>query len=156
MVTIRLPEDFKEFLQLLNANEVDYLVVGGYAVAYHGYARPSGGLNVWVRPSADNAARLVQAIAEFGFDSPEVTCDLFTHEPQNVIMGFPPFRIEIHTTLPGVDFERCWPRCRRDSLDGADVNLIALEDLKANKRAAGRPRDLEDLAHLTESASAAS
>lgn len=148
MVTIRLPEDFREFIQTLNANQVDYLVVGGYAVAYYGYVRPSADLNIWVDRSAGNAARLVHALAEFGFDSPEVTEDLFTAANRNICMGHPPYRIEIHTTLPGVEFGGCWTQRRHDRLDGTEANLIALEDLKRNKRAAARPRDLEDLEHL--------
>ena len=94
MATIRLPPDFKEFLRLLNANRVEYLVVGGYAVGLHGYPRATVDLDVWVRATPDNAERLVQALRAFGFDLPTLQSQLFVDPRSIVRFGTPPFRIE--------------------------------------------------------------
>ena len=148
MVTTRLPSDFKEFLQLLHAHEVDYLLVGGYAVAYYGYPRATADMNIWVAMTPSNAARLVAALDAFGFGPPEVREDLFLKDNQSIRMGVPPLRIELLTTIAGVEFDGCYSRRHADNFDGIAVNLIALDDLRRNKRAAGRPRDLDDLEHL--------
>jgi hypothetical protein len=148
MVTTRLPSDFKEFIQLLNTHGVDYLVVGGYAVAFYGYPRATADLNVWVGTTPENARKLVEVLDEFGFGSPDVQEDLFLKDHQSIRMGMPPLRIEILTTISGVEFGNCFGRRRADAFDGVNVSLIAREDLETNKRAAGRPRDLDDLAHM--------
>lgn len=148
MATIRLPPDFKEFLQLLNANQVEYLLIGGYAVAYHGYPRGTADMDVWIAIHPDNAARIVAALKAFGFDVLALSPDLFLKEGQVIRMGMPPVRIEIATTISGVRFEDCYAERVADVLDGVEVNLISLEHLKANKKASGRLRDLDDLEHL--------
>ena len=102
MGTIQLTPDFKEFLKLLNSKRVEYLLVGGYAVGYHGYPRPTGDMDIWVARTRDNAQRLVEALAQFGFICP---AELLLQENQLVQMGVPPFRIEILTTIDGVDLE---------------------------------------------------
>ena len=148
MATIRLPSDFKEFLRLLGAHQVEYLLVGGYAVAYHGYARATADMDIWVRRSPENAERLVEALKEFGFDVPGLAPELFLKEDQIVRMGVPPLRIEIITSVSGIAFEDCYPHRIVDELDGVEVNVIDREHLKLNKRAAGRHKDLDDLEHL--------
>ena len=100
-----LTDDFREFLRLLNVQGVDYLLVGGYAVGLHGYPRATIDLDVWIRPVADNAERVVAALRAFGFDLPEVQPSLFLSPRALVRFGVPPFRIELMTTIDGVDYE---------------------------------------------------
>lgn len=148
MATPVLPPDFKEFLKFLNAKRVEYLLVGGYAVGYHGYPRGTADIDFWVAISPANARNVTAAIREFGFTSPELTEQLFTEANRVARMGLPPFRIEVITSASGVNFSECYSRRVIDVLDGVPVNIISLEDLKTNKAAAGRPQDLNDLQHL--------
>ena len=145
---IRLPPDFKEFLKLLNAHKVEYLLVGGYAVGYHGYARATADMDIWIAVSQANAARIVAVLKEFGFDPPELSPELFLKEWQIIRLGVPPVRIEIATTISGVNFSECYAQRVVDELDGVKVYLISLKHLKANKKAAGRHQDLADLENL--------
>jgi len=148
MATIHLPPDFKEFLRLLNAHKVEYLLIGGYAVGYHGYPRATADLDIWVAVHPANADRLVAALKEFGFDLPDLTPDLFLREWQIIRLGLPPVRIEIATTISGVNFAECYAERVEDTLDGVPVNLISRQHLKQNKKASGRHQDLADLEHL--------
>ena len=148
MASVNLPSDFKEFLKLLSDHEVEYLLVGGYAVAYHGYPRATADMDIWVAINPHNAQRLVDAIRAFGFEMPELSPDVFLKKNQIIRMGVPPIRIEIVTTASGVDFEECYAARLVDELDGVAVSVINLEHLKINKKAAGRHRDLDDLEHL--------
>lgn len=143
-----LSRDFREFLQCLNAHDVDYLVIGGHAVAFHGYPRATADLDVWVAVDRTNANRIVTALREFGFDLPELVPSLFQEPDRVVRMGLPPNRIEIQTGIDGVRFEDCVARGVSVTLDGVAVRIIGLDDLKANKRASGRNKDLADLDHL--------
>lgn len=143
-----LTKDFKEFLQCLNAHEVDYLVIGGHAVAFHGYPRATADLDVWVAVDETNASRLVAALRAFGFDLPELTPSLFLEPGRVIRMGIPPNRIEIQTGIDGVQFRDCQPRGVAAELDGIRLRFISLEDLKANKKASGRNKDLADLDEL--------
>jgi len=148
MATIHLPSDFKEFLRLLNVHKVEYLLIGGYAVHYHGYPRATADMDVWIAVHPDNAGRVVAALKEFGFDLPDLSPDLFLKPWQIIRLGVPPVRIEIATTISGVDFTECYARRVQDTLDAVPANLIGLEDLKRNKKASGRYQDLADLEHL--------
>src|SRR6266852_5578827 len=106
MATIQLPPYFKEFLKLLNSNHVEYLVIGGYAVNYYGYARATAVLDIWIASTTENANRVARLLKEFGFG--QVDPDLF-REPRRVIrMGVPPVRLEILTTISGVEFAECY------------------------------------------------
>lgn len=145
---IRLPPDFKEFLQLLNSHGIEYLVVGGYAVAYHGYPRATGHIDIWIAIHPETARRLIDALRDFGFTTAPIAPDLFLKEHQVIRMGLPPVRIELLTTLSGVGFADCYARRTTDLLDGVQVTLISLDDLKTNKNAAGRLKDLNDLENL--------
>ena len=144
----QLTTDFKEFLRLLNANHVDYLLVGAYAVGLHGYPRATVDLDVWVRPTPDNAARVIEALREFGFDVPTIEPRLFIDRRSIVRFGVPPFRIEIMTSIDGVSYDKCWNNRETFDMDGLAVSVISLADLKTNKRAAGRHKDLNDLENL--------
>ena len=148
MATTHLPPDFKEFLRLLNAHKVEYLLIGGYAVGYHGYPRATADMDIWVAVHPANADRLVAVLKEFGFDLPDLSPELFLREWQIVRLGVPPVRIEIATTISGVDFGECYAERVEGTLDGVGVNVIDLEHLKRNKKASGRHQDLADLEHL--------
>jgi hypothetical protein len=135
-------------LQLLNAHQVDYLLIGGYAVGYHGYPRATVDMDVWIARNPANAKKIVTVLKEFGFQSPELTTDLFLKEKRIVRMGVPPLRIEVTTGIDGVEFDECYVERISDSIDGVPVSLINLRHLTINKQASGRPKDLNDLEHL--------
>ncbi len=143
-----LNQDFKEFIQSLNDNGVRYLVVGGYAVALHGYPRYTKDFDVWIEMSAENAARMVAALEQFGFASLGLTAEDFLVPDQIIQLGYPPNRIDILTTLPGVEFSECYPSRIIVEIDGVPINFIDLENLKRTKRASGRLQDLADLENL--------
>lgn len=149
MATIRLPSDFKDFLRLLNSHEVKYLLIGGFAVGYHGYPRATGDMDVWIEVSPENAKKMVRVLKSFGFDVPGLNPGVFLENRQVIRMGVPPLRIEVITDISGVEFERCFERRVTDSLDGIPVSIIGIEDLKMNKKASGRTKDLNDLDHLS-------
>ena len=148
MATIHLPADFKEFLRLLSVHGVEYLLIGGYAVGYHGYPRATADMDIWVGVHPSNAERIVAALQKFGFDLPDLSAELFLRQWQIIRLGVPPVRIEIATTISGVDFAECYADRVEDTLDDVPVNLISLKDLKRNKQALGRHQDLADLEHL--------
>jgi len=148
MDILTLPADFREFLKLLNSQRVEYLLVGGYAVGFYGYPRATADMDIWVALDANNAKRLVTVLQQFGFDVPELQSDLFMQENKIIRLGVPPFRIEILTTLSGVSFKECYARRQRHVVDDLEVDFLSLADLKSNKRAAGRHKDLDDLEHL--------
>ncbi|MFN3762039.1 MAG: hypothetical protein ACK4WK_02410 [Anaerolineae bacterium] len=143
-----LNPDFREFIQSLNDNGVRYLVVGGYAVAFHGYPRYTKDFDVWIEMSQENAARMVAALQQFGFGSLGLTEADFLVPDQIIQLGYPPNRIDILTTLPGVEFAECYPLRIVEEIDGLPVNFIDLENLKRTKRASGRLQDLADLEYL--------
>lgn len=145
-----LPFDFKEFLRLLNETEVQYLLVGGYAVGYHGYPRATADMDIWVAVSPDNAEKLVKAFHQFGMKAPELTPDLFLQYGRIIRMGMPPMRIEVLTEIDGVSFAECYAARTTTKIDGQTVHLISREHLRANKLASGRHKDLDDLEHLPE------
>jgi predicted nucleotidyltransferase len=145
---IELPFDFKEFLKLLNDKGVEYLLIGGYAVAYHGYPRATNDMDLWIAVHPDNAERVTAAVHEFGFTVPELTSRLFLQENKIIRMGVPPMRLEIATGISGVEFDECFKSRIVDVLDGVQVNIIDLVHLRANKKAAGRFKDLADLENL--------
>lgn len=148
MATIHLPPDFKEFFQLLNSHKVHYLVIGGYAVAYHGYPRATGDIDIWIATNPDNAKKTVQAIKEFGFADPDISEEIFLKEDQVIRMGVPPLRIELLTTISGVDFKACYANRIDETIDEVEISFIDLEHLKQNKKASGRHIDLNDLEKL--------
>ena len=147
-MAVKLPTDFKEFLRLLNANEVEYLLIGGYAVGCYGYPRATADMDIWIAINPDNADKLVKVLKEFGFDEPDLTTEIFLKDWQIIRLGFPPVRIEISTTISGVNFADCFSRRKIETLDGVEVNMISLKDLKINKKASGRLQDLSDLEKL--------
>lgn len=142
-----LNPDFKEFAEWLNAKGVEYLVVGGYALAAHGHPRYTGDIDFWVRPTPDNIDRLLSALTAFGFGSLGLQAGDFGADTV-VQLGQPPRRIDLLTTIDGVTFEHCYARREPVELAGVQLNIIGLEDFKINKRATGRLKDLADLESL--------
>ncbi len=134
---------------MLNVHHAEYLLVGGYAVAWHGYPRATADLDVWVRTTPDNARRVLAALEAFGCGASAGAGVSELTTPGRILrMGVPPLRIEIQTTASGLTFEACHQRRVDGELDGVPVPVLSLDDLKRNKRAAGRYKDLADLENL--------
>jgi len=148
MEKIELHPDFKDFLRLLNSHGVEYLIVGGYAVGYHGYPRATGDMDIWIGVSESNAQKAARVLRDFGMPDEQVSEKLFLDRDKIIRMGIPPVRIEVITGASGVDFSDCYSRRESTDIDGVPLNFISLNDLKANKRACGRHKDLDDLEHL--------
>ena len=143
-----LNQDFKEFIQSLNANQVRYLVIGGYAVALHGYPRFTKDIDIWIEMTPENADRMLLALTQFGFVSLDLKPDDFMTPDQVIQLGYPPSRIDLLTTPDGVDFETCYTARLETEIDGILVNFIDIENLRRNKKASGRLQDLADLENL--------
>jgi hypothetical protein len=143
--------DFVEMLSALSAAGAEFLLVGAHALSVYGVPRSTGDLDLWVHATPENAARVWQALTSFGAPLAELSPDDFT-QPETVFQfGIPPNRIDMLTTLSGVDFATAWKRRGTVRVEGIEVPLIGREDFVANKRATGRPKDLSDLALLEES-----
>ena len=147
---LELPKDFKEFLRLLRAHGVEYLLIGGWAVGYHGYPRFTDDLDVWIAIAPANAARVVETLIDFGFDVPELAADLFLQDDKIIRIGVEPVRIEVMTTISGVKFGDCYRERLETTLDNEPVSLISLRHLRLNKKASGRAKDLADVENLPE------
>lgn len=148
-VQMELDQDFNEFVELFIAHEVRFLIVGGYALAAHGVPRATGDLDAWVLADKGNADRIVVALQAFGFGDIGVDSDDFDRQDSVVQLGYPPYRIDILTSIDGVDFEAAWQRRTEVRIGNLNVPFIGREDLIANKRAAGRPQDIVDVDRLT-------
>ena len=143
-----LPRDFKEFIELLNKNNVRYIVIGGYAVVYHGYVRSSNDIDIWIDIREDNIKKLIKVLDEFGFSSLNIKETDFL--PNQIIqLGYPPNRIDLITTPAGIEFETCYESKEQVSIDDTAVNIIDLENLIKAKKASNRTRDLADIEELT-------
>ena len=143
-----LNQDFKEFLELLNKHEVKYLVVGGYSVAIHGHPRYTKDIDIWILTDRHNSEALLLALDEFGFGSLDLSVTDFETQGQVVQLGNAPARIDILTSLTGVDFDACWQNRLEVEEEGLVYPVISLGDLRTNKRALGRHQDLADLEEL--------
>ena len=148
MAKMLLPQDFKDFLRLLNSYNVQYLLIGGYAVGYHGYPRATADMDIWIAINKTNAKKLVRVLQDFGFDQEEINEDLFLQKSKIFRMGNPPIRIELLTTISGVTFSSCYKSRIEDEIDGITIKIINLENLKTNKKASARHKDLDDVNHL--------
>lgn len=145
-----IQNDFKEWLESLNRNGVNYLIVGAYALAHHGVPRATGDLDIYVEPSPDNAQRLLKALSEFGFSSLGLTADDFLKPDHVVQLGMPPVRIDLMTGLSGVKWSEAWEEKEPGSYGGIPVAFIGRRTFVANKKRTGRLRDLADLESLEE------
>lgn len=141
-----LNKDFKEFIKLLNAHNVRYLVVGGYAVALHGYPRYTKDLDIWILVDPANAINMANALRDFGFTGLNPSDFLIPDE--FVQLGYPPNRIDIITSCEGLDFETAYARKEKVGVDDLEVHFLDLDSLLVNKRAVGRPQDKADVSNL--------
>jgi len=141
-------KDFKEFIQLLNDHEVLYLVVDGYAVAFHGYPRYTKDIDLWIWLDKGNAEKLLNVLDDFGFGSLDLKVEDFISPEQVLQLGSPPNRIDILTDLKGIDFKQCYSSRVEFSIEGTKINFIDLGNLKKTKKATGRHQDLADLENL--------
>lgn len=145
---MRLSSDLREFLELLNARGVDYLVVGAHSLAFHGRPRYTGDLGVLIFPSDTNAKVLVELLTEFGFADSRFTASDFIEGDQIIQLGRPPNRIDLLTSLTGVTNAEAFAGKVRAEIDGVPVFFLGKRQLIQNKRAVARPQDLADLAEL--------
>ena len=145
---MNLEKDLREFIELLNTLNVRYIVVGAYAVSYHGYPRFTGDIDLFVELSPENAKRIVNVIERFGFAELGLSIDDFLKEGKVVQLGVAPNRIDLLTFLSGVAFQEAWATREEAEIGGLTVPIISKEMLKRNKAASGRLQDLADLEHL--------
>jgi len=147
---MEIPNDFKELLELFNSHKVEYLIVGGYALAFHGAPRVTGDIDLFVRPTGENAERILAALDAFGFASLNLSKDDFTTPGMVVQLGVPPVRVDLITRVSGVP----WEKADADKVAGlygsTPVYFIGRDDFIANKKATGRKKDLADIEALGE------
>jgi len=144
-----LPPDFREFLACLNAAGVEYLLIGGHAVSFHGYPRVTSDMDVWINRTPENADRAVTAIRKFFSDEMAGLATAQLLDPEIVThFGARPHLIEVLNRISGGDFPQAWGRRVEADYDGVPVHMISLADLKLNKQASARPKDLADLSQL--------
>ena len=146
---MELDKDFNEFVELFLEHNVRFLIVGGYALAAHGLPRATGDLDAWVWVNPENAQNIMRALNAFGFQNLSLTESDFSKEDSIIQLGYPPFRIDILTSIDGVAFDQAWEKRIVVELNGMNVPFIGREDLIANKKAAGRPQDIADVSRLT-------
>ncbi len=145
---LQLSDDFRDMLGQLRKSGVEFLVVGGYAVGVHHRPRATGDIDIWVRPTPQNAQRLWQALTTFGAPLHDVSPEDFARMGLIYQMGRPPHRIDLLTSLDAVTFDEAWS-CRMEfDIDGVNVPLISRDHLIRNKQATGRSKDLEDVRNL--------
>jgi hypothetical protein len=137
--------DFDEFIACLTAHGVEFVIVGAYALAYHGAPRFTGDLDVLIRATPENAARLLAALNAFGFPTPELTPASVVDTRRMIEMGVPPVQIHVMSTISGVEWGEVWDQHIEGPFGARTVPYIGRDTLIRNKRAAGRPKDLSDI-----------
>ncbi len=148
---MEIQEDFRDLLRLFNENGVEYIVVGGYALAYHGVPRFTGDIDLWIGISRDNAQSVLKALVEFGFGGVGVTVEDLSAEDKIVQLGYPPVRIDLITSIDGVVWQDAFANSIETMYGDVPIRLISKDDFIKNKRASGRHKDLADLEALGES-----
>lgn len=141
---MELHRDFRELLESFNAHGVEYVLVGAYALAFHGAPRYTGDLDLFVRPTPENARRILASLKDFGFGSLGLAVGDFTEPDRVVQLGVPPVRIDLVTTLTGVTWEEVWSARTELATAGIRIAVIDRATFVKNKRATGRPKDLVD------------
>ena len=144
----KLQTDLSEFIALLNSHRVEYLIVGGHAVAFHGHPRFTGDMDVLIRATPANARRVLGVLSDFGFGTIGISELDLVYAGRVVQLGHPPNRIDLLTSISGVDFDSAWESRVDTRMDGQAVAFLGWEELLRNKRAAGRQKDLADLEKL--------
>lgn len=145
-----LNPDFRDMLSAFAAEDVEFLVVGAYALAVHGVPRATGDLDLWVRRTAENADRVLRALHEFGAPTTELTAEDLVSPDVVFQIGVEPRRIDILTSIDGVEFDAAWANRERIEVDDLELPVLGQRDFITNKRALGRPQDLADVARLEE------
>lgn len=148
MKRLKLETDFTDFVKLCNKYEVEYLVIGGYAVSIHGYPRSTKDLDICIKISEENAQKMVDVIKDFGFESLKLTRNDFLKKDFVTQLGHEPVRIDILNELDGVPFQEAWDNKRVVDFEGLKINFIGYEELIKVKEKAGRPQDLADINKL--------
>ena len=147
---MKVQKDFKEFLALLNAHKVEFIIVGGYALAFHGAPRFTGDIDVFIKSDKKNGERILNALVDFGFGSLDITLEDFL-QPNNIIqLGVPPVRIDLITSISGVTWDEAFSSKETGLFGDVSVSYIGREQFINNKRASGRIKDLADLESLGE------
>jgi hypothetical protein len=141
-------KDFVDFIELLNLHQVEYMVVGAHALAFHGRPRHTGDLDIWIKPSFDNAVKMVNVLKDFGFGSLGLTEEDFLKENYVTQLGYPPLRIDILNSISGVDFDDAYKGRIVGQNDDLPISFINISDFITNKQASGRPKDLGDISAL--------
>lgn len=147
---MEVQQDFRDLLELFNKHKVDYIIVGAYALGFHGAPRYTGDLDVFVRPDPVNARNIMQALQDFGFGSVGLTAADFEEGGRVVQLGFPPVRVDIITSITGVSWEQARSGRVRGQFGDVVVHYISRDDFIANKRALGRKKDMADLEAIGE------
>lgn len=147
---MEVQKDFSELLEWFNAHGVEYVVVGGYALAFHGAPRFTGDLDLFVNPTAENARRILEALAEFGFAGLELTTEDFLRPDHVVQLGVPPVRVDLVTSIDGVEWSAAWDGKQAGHYGNMTTHYLGRREFIANKRATGRRKDLADLEALGE------
>lgn len=145
---MKLSQDFKDLLKLLNEHSVRYLVVGGYATSIHAVPRYTKDIDIWLERSPENARALLIALHAFGFGSLGLTSEDFEADDTIVQLGYEPNRVDLLTSLKGVEFASCYERRLEAEVEGILVPFIASTDLISNKAAVGRSQDIADIEQL--------
>ena len=146
--TMEIQQDFRDLLELFNAHKVEFIIVGGYALAFHGAPRYTGDIDIYVKPDAENAKRIMSALAEFGFGSVGLSAEDFEKPGQVVQLGVPPVRIDIITSIKGVSWNEAFSHRAPGKYGDIQVHYIGREQFIKNKRSVGRKKDLADLEAL--------
>ena len=145
---LNIPKDFREFIQLLNENDVKYLIVGGYAVGYHGHPRSTGDIDIFISTEIKNAKAILNCLKKFGFGQLGISTNDLTEKEQVIQLGYPPLRIDILTSIDGIKFSEAWNNRITEKIDDLSLSFISLKDLLINKKSSNRLKDLTDFEEL--------
>jgi hypothetical protein len=144
-------DDFIDFINLLNIHKVQYMVVGAHALAFHGRPRHTGDLDIWIKPSIENASKMILVLDDFGFGSLGLKVEDFMRENYVTQLGYPPLRIDILNSISGVSFDSANNNKILGDFDGVTIPFINISDFILNKRAISRAKDLGDIDSLQDS-----
>jgi predicted nucleotidyltransferase len=142
---MKLPQDFKEFLELLNAHKVKYLIIGGYAVGFHSKPKFTHDIDIWIESNKENAKRVLQVLNDFGFGGLDITIEDLTNPEKFIQLGREPLRIDILISISGVEFKDAYKNKVRGNYLGINIDFISVNDLIKNKKATCRKKDIDDV-----------